>query len=46
MPKTWCTVHDLTHADIGALLDISANASEVRFHRAVKALRRTLELPV
>lgn len=40
------TVHDLTHADIGSLLGISANASEVRFHRAVKALRRTLELPV
>ena len=40
------TVHDLTHADIGALLGISANVSEVRFHRAVKALRRTLEIPV
>ncbi|MBL0940003.1 MAG: sigma-70 family RNA polymerase sigma factor [Gemmatimonadaceae bacterium] len=40
------TVHDMSHADIGALLGISAGTSEVRYHRAVKALRRTLEVSV
>ena len=35
-------VEGLSHAEIAALLDISARASEVRLHRALKALRRIL----
>lgn len=40
------TVHDMSHPDIAALLGITANTSEVRYHRAIKALRRTLEVAV
>lgn len=36
-------LYDYPHADIAALLGISVNASEVRLHRAVQQLRRTLE---
>lgn len=35
-------VEGYAHAEIAALLDISVNASEVRLHRALRALRRTL----
>lgn len=35
-------VHDHTHAEIGRLLDISPNTSEVRMHRAVQQLRTQL----
>lgn len=35
-------VEGFTHAEIAALLDITPNASEVRLHRAIRALRRTL----
>jgi RNA polymerase sigma-70 factor, ECF subfamily len=35
-------VEGFSHAEIGTLLDISSSASQVRFHRAVKLLRRDL----
>jgi RNA polymerase sigma-70 factor, ECF subfamily len=35
-------VEGYSHAEIAALLDISTNASEVRLHRAIRALRQTL----
>ena len=35
-------VEGYSHAEIAELLDITANASEVRHHRAIKSLRRTL----
>lgn len=35
-------VHDYTHAQIAALLGIAVNTSEVRLHRAVQQLRRSL----
>jgi RNA polymerase sigma-70 factor (ECF subfamily) len=35
-------VEGYTHAEIAELLDITPNASEVRMHRAIKSLRRTL----
>jgi len=35
-------IEGYSHAEIGELLDISANASEVRLHRALKQLRRTI----
>jgi RNA polymerase sigma-70 factor (ECF subfamily) len=35
-------VEGYSHAEIGELLDITANASEVRLHRAITSLRRTL----
>lgn len=36
------TVHDYTHPEIAAALDISINTSEVRMHRAVQQLRALL----
>lgn len=36
-------VHDYSHTEIGAALDISTDTSEVRLHRAVKQLREILE---
>lgn len=36
-------VHDYSHAEIAEALNISANTSEVRLHRAVKQLRQILE---
>jgi len=35
-------IEGYSHAEIAALLDISSNASEVRLHRAIRALRKTL----
>ena len=35
-------IEGYSHAEIAELLDITANASEVRHHRALKSLRRTL----
>jgi RNA polymerase sigma-70 factor (ECF subfamily) len=35
-------VEGYSHAEIGELLEITTNASEVRLHRAVRALRRAL----
>ena len=35
-------VEGYSHAEIAALLDITTSASEVRLHRALKALRRAL----
>ena len=35
-------VEEFSHAEIAALLEISTGASQVRFHRAVKFLRREL----
>jgi len=35
-------VEGYSHAEIGELLEITTNASEVRLHRAIRALRRTL----
>ena len=35
-------VEDYSHAEIAELLNITANASEVRLHRALRSLRRTL----
>lgn len=35
-------VEGYSHAEIAALLEISTNASEVRLHRAIRALRNTL----
>ena len=35
-------VEGYSHAEIAALLEISTNASEVRLHRAIRALRQTL----
>jgi RNA polymerase sigma-70 factor (ECF subfamily) len=36
-------IHDCSHAEIGELLGISTNTSEVRLHRAVRQLRDFLE---
>lgn len=36
-------VEGFSHAEVGGLLHISAGASEVRLHRAIKALRQFLE---
>ena len=36
-------IEGYSHAEIAGLLEISANASEVRLHRAVQQLRRLLE---
>jgi len=35
-------VEGYSHAEIAELLDITSNASEVRLHRALRALRRTI----
>ena len=35
-------VEGYSHAEIGELLEITPNASEVRLHRAIRSLRRTL----
>jgi DNA-directed RNA polymerase specialized sigma24 family protein len=35
-------VEGYSHAEIAVLLDISTNASEVRLHRAIQALRKQL----
>jgi RNA polymerase sigma factor (sigma-70 family) len=35
-------VEGYSHAEIAAVLEISTNASEVRLHRAIRALRQTL----
>ena len=35
-------VEGYSHAEIAELLDITTNTSEVRLHRAIKSLRRTL----
>jgi RNA polymerase sigma-70 factor (ECF subfamily) len=35
-------VEECAHAEIAALLEISVGTSEVRFHRAVRALRAAL----
>lgn len=36
-------IEGFSHAEIGDLLDISVGASEVRLHRALRALRVSLE---
>ena len=38
-------IEDYSHAEIAQLLDITVNASEVRLHRALRALRRMLTEP-
>jgi RNA polymerase sigma-70 factor (ECF subfamily) len=35
-------IEGYSHAEIGELLEIKPNASEVRLHRAIRSLRRTL----
>lgn len=37
-------VHQLSHAEIAALLGIAVGTSEVRLHRAVSQLRQLLEV--